>query len=262
MKKISVIVAAHKKFVMPSDSVYLPVFVGAEGKEPIGYTPDNTGDNISFKNPYYCELTGLYWGWKNLDVDYLGLSHYRRHFVDATPKGCNPSERIAAVAGREDIEKLLQTNDIILPTQRNYYIENLYDHYSHTLICEPLDAVGEIIKEKQEKFYPEFLKLKQRKKAHMFNMFIMKKDIADKYCEWLFPILQELENRCPPDKYPAFHARYPGRISELLLDVYINTEGLKYAELKVADMQKVNWLKKGAAFLRAKFTDKKYDASF
>ena len=78
---IKIIVAAHKKYWMPTDPVYLPVHVGAEGKAPIGYMPDNTGDNISSKNPHFCELTGLYWAWKNLDADYLGLVHYRRYFT-------------------------------------------------------------------------------------------------------------------------------------------------------------------------------------
>jgi hypothetical protein len=46
---IKIIIAAHKKYWMPTDPVYLPVHVGAEGKASIGYTPDNTGDNISSK---------------------------------------------------------------------------------------------------------------------------------------------------------------------------------------------------------------------
>ena len=84
---IKIIVAAHKKYWMPDDDMYLPLHVGAEGKtdengQPLdlGYTKDNTGDNISSKNANYCELTGMYWAWKNLDADYIGLAHYRRHF--------------------------------------------------------------------------------------------------------------------------------------------------------------------------------------
>ena len=72
---------------MPADKMYLPVHVGAEGKKDsdgkdldLGYVKDNTGDNISLKNPSFCELTGLYWAWKNVDSDYIGLAHYRRHF--------------------------------------------------------------------------------------------------------------------------------------------------------------------------------------
>ena len=65
---------------MPEDELYLPVQVGSEGKEDIGFEKDNTGDNISGKNPFFCELTGLYWAWKNLKCDYIGLVHYRRYF--------------------------------------------------------------------------------------------------------------------------------------------------------------------------------------
>ena len=81
VKDIKVIVTTHKKYEMPSDKMYLPVCVGMDIKnDNFGYQPDNTGENISSKNPYYCELTGLYWAWKNLKADYIGLAHYRRHF--------------------------------------------------------------------------------------------------------------------------------------------------------------------------------------
>ena len=69
MKSIKIIVAAHKKYQMPNDKMYIPVQVGTEGKEKIErYQPDNVGENISKKNPYFCELTGLYWAWKNMDA--------------------------------------------------------------------------------------------------------------------------------------------------------------------------------------------------
>ena len=76
---IKVIVAAHKPYRMPQDSMYLPLQVGrAVADQDLGWQGDNTGDNISLKNPYYCELTGLYWAWKNLKADAIGLVHYRR----------------------------------------------------------------------------------------------------------------------------------------------------------------------------------------
>ena len=71
---IKILVAAHKKYWMPDDDVYLPIHVGREGKEDLGYLGDNTGDNISSKNANYCELTGLYWAWKNLKCDYIGYA--------------------------------------------------------------------------------------------------------------------------------------------------------------------------------------------
>lgn len=63
---IKILVATHKQYWMPEDSVYMPIHVGREGKADIGYTGDHTGDNISLKNANYCELTGLYWAWKIL----------------------------------------------------------------------------------------------------------------------------------------------------------------------------------------------------
>ena len=88
---VKILVASHKEYRMPDDSIYLPLHVGAEGKvdadgQPLdlGWTKDNTGDNISRLNPGFCELTGLYWAWKNLKADYIGLVHYRRHFSAST----------------------------------------------------------------------------------------------------------------------------------------------------------------------------------
>ena len=78
---VKIIIAAHKVYEMPDDICYLPVHVGkAVNNKNIGFRGDDTGDNISVKNSSYCELTGLYWAWKNLDADYLGLAHYRRYF--------------------------------------------------------------------------------------------------------------------------------------------------------------------------------------
>ena len=90
----------------------------------------------------------------------------------------------------------------------------------------------------------------------------MKKDVLNEYCTWLFDILFELEKRTDPSKYDSFHARFYGRVSELLLDVWINTNGYTYKEVKVISMEKVNWWKKGTSFLKAKFLGKKYEKSF
>ena len=108
----------------------------------------------------------------------------------------------------------------------------------------------------------EFDKLKKRRKAHMFNMFIMKKEILDGYCKWLFDILFELESRVDTKDYTAFHNRFYGRVSELLLDVYLNTNNISYKEVNFIDIENINWLKKGTSFLKAKFLGKKYEKSF
>ena len=261
-KKVKIIVASHKKYQMPEDEIYMPMHVGAEGKDDVGFVKDNSGDNISSKNPYFCELTGLYWAWKNLEADYYGLVHYRRYFTTKRFIPNKEEKKFEIVLNQEEVNELLDKTDIILPKERNYFIETVYNHYKHTMYVEPLDEAGRIIEEKYPEYSKEFENLKNTSKLHAFNMFIMKKEYFNEYCIWLFDILFELEKRIDVGKYDSFHARFFGRVSERLLDVWIKTKGYKYEEVKVIDMQNINWFKKGFSFLIAKFTNKRYEKSF
>lgn len=265
MKKIKIIVALHKKYQTSEDKIYLPIFVGSKGKKDIGYQRDDDGDNISEKNPHFCELTGLYYAWKNIkkiDADYIGLCHYRRYFTLDKKRRKTEDEKFKNVLTLEQADKILDTVDVVLPKKRKYYIENLYDHYKHTMHIEPLDMTGEIIKEKYPEYYPEFERLHKRKSAHMFNMFIMKREIFEDYMKWLFDILFELEKKVDFSKYNTYQARFFGNISERLMDIYINTNHIKYKEVRVMDMQNINWKRKITSFLKAKFLGAKYDKSF
>ena len=49
-------IAAHKEFDVPRLENYVPLQVGAEGKERLGYLQDNTGDNISIKNQNFLQV--------------------------------------------------------------------------------------------------------------------------------------------------------------------------------------------------------------
>ena len=119
MKDIKIIVATHKSYQMPEDEVYFPIHVGADSnKNETPYTKDNTGDNISIKNPNFCELTGLYWVWKNLKNDYIGLVHYRRHLTMSKKKYKTEEEKFKNVLKGKEIDDLLNTTDIILPKKR------------------------------------------------------------------------------------------------------------------------------------------------
>lgn len=256
---VKVIVATHVPSDMPTDPLYLPVHVGAEGKSPLPYVGDNTGDNISEKNSTFCELTGLYWAWKNLPDDYVGLVHYRRYF--AAPDARN-RRSIDSVLTAAQAEALLQGRDGILPAPRRYVIENLYSHYKHTCYIEPLDVTRTILQEKYPTYVPSFDRLKTRSSAHMFNMMILRRDHFDAYCTWLFDILFELEKRVDASQYTPFHARFFGRVSELLLDVWLEQNPLDCVTLPLVHTQKVNWFVKGTAFLAAKFMGKKYTKSF
>ena len=247
---IKFLVATHKKYWMPNDEVYLPIHVGKEGKQDLGYIGDNTGDNISAKNSNYCELTAIYWAWKNLKADYIGLVHYRRYFTKHNFRNCEKKKQDILL--KSDFENILKDVDIIVPDKRKYYIETNRSHYNHAHYKKDLDETENIIREIYPEYSIAFDKVMSRTWAHMFNMFVMRKDYFDEYCEWLFAILFELEKRIDISNYTVTEARVFGFISELLLDVWLETKQIKYKEINVSFMEKQNWIKKGFLFLKRK----------
>ena len=250
---IKIIVATHKAYQMPKDSIYLPLHVGKElATLSLPYIGDNTGEHISEKNPYYCELTAIYWAWKNLDADYIGLTHYRRHFTLRKPwPFCK--DKFSHILDSTKVESLLQHNDILLPKQRNYFIETNYSHYIHSHPAESMDLTKELIQKLYPDYLPAFLRVMERKKAHMFNMLIMEKELFHSYCSWLFPLLNELETILDISMYDTYNQRIFGFVSELLLDVFLETHQLDYKELPVMFMENEHWIKKIFAFLKRKF---------
>ena len=83
---IKILVATHKQYWMPEDSVYMPIHVGREGKADIGYTGDHTGDNISSKNANYCELT--YWARSLQTLLYAQRGAFRREQKESNSYRC------------------------------------------------------------------------------------------------------------------------------------------------------------------------------
>lgn len=268
---IKIIIASHKKYRMPDDEMYIPVLVGAELKKEQGdsdlcseYRKDNTGENISAKNLSFCELTGLYWAWKNLTADYIGLVHYRRYFsVQRKPK----QDKWDSILTSDQAQKLCAKYDIILPQKRRYYIETLYSHYEHTHYKEHLDTSRHIIAEQCPAYLESFDKVLKQRSGYMFNMYLMKKKLSDEYCTWLFDILFELEKRVDIVELSQFQGRFYGRVSEILLNVWLHQKLLEQPDLKVKvigciHMEPVRWKDKTIAFLKAKFLGEKYSRSF
>lgn len=268
---VQIIIATHKKYRMPEDKMYLPLHVGAEGKKDadgneleLGYVKDNSGDNISNLNASFCELTGLYWAWKNLNSDYIGLVHYRRHFGKKLG-----NDLWKSVLTYEDIKPYLGKVKVFLPKKRWYVIETLYSHYAHTHYANQLDETRKIICKKYPEYLDSFDKVIRYRHGYMFNMMIMERSLLNNYCSWLFDILFELKERIEMQELDAFQGRFFGRISEIIFNVWLeyqlSTGQLrkeKIMELPYMHMEKINWWKKGTAFLKAKFFNKKYKGSF
>lgn len=252
---IKILVATHKKYNMPSENIYLPIHVGCEGKEELGYQGDNEGDNISLKNPNYCELTGLYWAWKNLDCDVIGLSHYRRYFTNKSKLEISKKKnsKMDLILTESEIKKLLSKSDIIVPQKRNYYIETIYSHYKNAHNIKDLDETKNIISEIYPEYIDSFNEVMNGKTIHLYNMFVMKKADFDEYCEWLFKILFELEKRVDITEYDVYQSRIYGFISERLFNVWIYKNLENIEEVRVVNIEGINWINKVVSFVKRKF---------
>ncbi|WP_277423390.1 DUF4422 domain-containing protein [Vaginisenegalia massiliensis] len=260
---IKILIATHKSYTMPADTdLYLPIHVGSLNKPSLGYQTDAQGDHIADLNPKYCELTGLYWAWKNLTCDYVGLVHYRRYFASHKKRSNSEESVDDLVLTRAELESALQEATIIVPRKRHYYIESLASHYGNTFTSEHIEAARAAIQELEPTYLATFDRVMARRWGYMFNMFIMPKDLLDAYCQWLFPILAAVDQKVDSQNYTAFEARYIGRVSELLFNVWLDQQDLKVKELPVVYLGKVDYVKKIKGFLMAKFFKKKYTQSF
>ena len=202
-----------------NDDIYTPLFVGRNGKENFGFCSDDSGDNISSKNPHYCELTGLYWMWKESPDDIIGLCHYRRYFNSDSGK----------LIEKEDIIKYLSEYDIILPKKTDLIKGSYWETYKNHYLLEALNITRDIIEESYPEYLGTFDKVLSQSSFANYNMFIASKSLINEYCSWVFPILGEVENRIDLDKFP----RVFGLISEAIFNVWIEYNHLNVKECKV-----------------------------
>lgn len=170
--------------------------------ERIAELTDDTGDSISGMNRRYSELTAMYWAWKNLDCEYIGLCHYRRKF------GLTD----------EDIGRLLKEDidiAILEPIELEKSIEEMYmtHHYIYDWIY-----VLELVRKKDPKFY-NFIHHGKHHKLHPACMAIYRKELFHKTCEFLFPVLEEF-CKSRPEKRDIYQRRDAGFLGERLLSLY------------------------------------------
>lgn len=175
---------------------------------------DDRGFNISDKNRQFCELTALYWIWKNAKEDIVGLEHYRRHFI--LPD--NWHNKMVS-------EKI----DVILPTPL-YVAPSLAQNYKNRHIADDWDFMMKEL----SLLYPEDYKgAKDFFDTNLYspcNMFIMKKEILNDLCSWMFPIIFACAEH-GGEREDAYQNRYPGFLSERLMTFYFEKNRDKYRVL-------------------------------
>lgn len=233
----------------------MPLHVGRSlSKNDFSLTGDDSGENISHLNYHFCELTALYWMWKNpkQNVQALGLAHYRRYFK-AIQKAS--TVRGQSIASSSDLEMLLKSHQVILPKPRNYWVETIEQHYSHAHNSTDLKIVKDTLLRKYPEYEVSFNKVFKGRKLCLYNMFLMQKQHFSAYCSWLFDILFEAEKLIPYKNYGPYQGRVFGFLGERLLNVWV-THNFKPQEIKylqVTNLEGENLFCKGMGLLRRKF---------
>jgi len=163
-------IATHKNFAPPKAKEYVPLFCGAAmHDETYGYLRDDSGDNISHKNKNYCELTGLYWLWKNTTDEYVGLVHYHRYFYRRCFRFFKRSKKLL---DERFVKKSLKKIDVIVPKPwiSPYSLRKQYEDCGFE---KDLDVVAEIIKENRPEYFPYFNEVLDGNEMYACNALVM-----------------------------------------------------------------------------------------
>lgn len=200
-----------REYILKPYEKYIQVGTVLTDKRIEGAVYDCMGENISAKNKQYCELTGLYWLWKNAKEDYIGLEHYRRHFL-------LPENWVSIMKNNEI--------DVILPVPL-YVAPNLADNFRERHAAKEWDCMMEYLKESQAEHYHAAKEFFKQNLFSPCNMLIAKRQVLHELCEWLFPILEAVVKICGEEEN-SYDNRYPGFLSEWLMTYYFESQRQRY----------------------------------
>lgn len=232
--RTGIYVALHKEARVPETAPYIPLWLGKDEGNTRGYATDKTTPSISFLNHRINECTGIYWMWKHTTADIIGLVHYRRYFVS---DGTNNE---SALLTKEEIERYLVHYDCILPTLNDFSLP------VSVQICTGLDreiyqtayeCYESLIAERQPAYLDAFHRVFEGHAFYPLNMFIMKRQLFDAYCEWLFSFLTDAATGLDFDDRSGNDRRIAGYFAERMLTVWVMNRDILIKELQVAKLE-------------------------
>ena len=200
----------HREYKNPIPQDYKELYVGSMFEY-------NNLDNINILNPYANELTGLYHIWKHCNEEIVGLVHYRRFFLCTF----------------KTAKEILKKYDIII-TEDVIFNKGIYEQLRSEI--ENVDIL--------DKYYNKLCdiepELKEWFKLKQFNnreMFICKKELINKYCEWIFPIILPIfKEFLEEDKDKVRNKRMIGHLSERLFSYWICKNKLNCYRMEYIDI--------------------------
>ncbi|MBZ7937991.1 DUF4422 domain-containing protein [Campylobacter molothri] len=251
--KVKILVGYHKPAVLLKDEILTPIHLGRtlatqaskDGEisqedyewmfeNMIG---DDTGDNISHLNRYFCEFTGIYWAWKNYDKlgspDYIGFMHYRRHFIfDENDRTFSYNFVACDEYYKDGLYKIqlynfLNLYDVISTNAYHNDFVNVEQYYKgeeavkYGHVVKDYDILKCLVKNESTVFDLFFSNYSNSYDHYAANMFIMRKDLFFSYCNLLFNIIFKLHNSIDYHGRNFQQIRSIGFISERLTGAYL-----------------------------------------
>ena len=246
MADIKLFVCCHRPEKVPKYPPLYPIQVGtvlSEVRFP-GFLYDNTGENISEKNRFYCELTAQLWAWMIVQADYYGFFHYRRYlYPDAKAKrpylirGA-PSIELLESLRFSSLEELIPQYDLILPKRENMYL-SVREHYAKAPYHHGwnLERAVEILLKNHPEYRGAAEQYLSGSGCYFGNIFIARREIFHDYCSWLFPILSEFDRLPDTSGYSAQEQRVDGYLAERLLGIW----AVAHTELQTLELPRVHF---------------------
>lgn len=267
MSFIKILVCCHKKSELPESKLYLPIQVGKKRNNiELGIQSDcqingEDCDNISEKNNIYCEMTAMYWAWKNIeklysDIDYIGLCHYRRYFnvnwtmtdkikifiqkilymeaalIKKRIYGVESMTKVNSVQCAEmktnskKLENFITKYDVVA-TYPFQILNCTTDMFFQVIGRKYIELMTEIVDEYFEKYSKSYHEQLESNKLYAQNMIVMKKDLLDEYCTFVFGVLDKHieytseRNICVDPMSELTYDRVSGYLSEILTSTFV-----------------------------------------
>ena len=238
-----IIVCCHKECTLPDDTTLLPIEVGAslhhsrlrmQADDRVG---DEACENISEKNLSFCEMTAVYWAWKHLrkvcpSIEYVGINHYRRYF----DFGRVLPMQLDIVVSEEELQqyrvdvqrlgRILRKKDVIV-ARPLHCDTSVFNQYSSRHVSDDMRTAIEVVHRLSPSFDEAMYEVIVRGNTFSpFNMGVLRWELFDDYCAWVFPILFEIERRIDIRAYSDLQKRVFGYLAERLWNVFIRQRGL------------------------------------
>lgn len=221
---LGIYVVTHKKIDYTFPDGYKTIIVNANKNKIKGDVYDNTGVNISNKNYSYCELTAIYWLWKNSKDDYIGIDHYRRFFIN-NDNFINNAE----------VKKILKNRSVILPKKESFHLRVGTRYWETSGYKNDLKVIEEALRKIAPEYIDDYNDFLKERSMYCYNMAIMNRSDFNDYCSWLFSILFEVEKQLDKKEIGAkerkgYYKRIYGFMAERLLNVYVIHNKLNVVE--------------------------------